>query len=127
LLFTLLLIPLAIWPKRYDARSHRKVAGRPQIGVAFSPFPHSEKSDMMLITGSTGGRRSRHGVYRWLLRVQTINAEIRPTNVSRIISKRIMLDPPFRFQRRPGLDPGLSCLKLQCFAQEPASSLSEES
>jgi hypothetical protein len=30
----------------------------------------------------------------------------------------------FRFQRSPGLYPGLSCLKLEYFAQEPASSLS---
>jgi hypothetical protein len=82
---------------------------------------------MMLITGPAMRRRSRHGVYRWPLRVQTINAEIRPTNVSRIISIRIIKDSPFRFQRRPGPLPGLSCLKLRCFAQEPASSLSMES
>jgi len=58
---------------------------------------------MMLITGPALRGRSRYGVYRGLLRVQTINAEIRPTNVSRIIGKRIIKDPPFRFQRRPGL------------------------
>lgn len=38
-------------------------------------------------------------------------------------SARIIKDPPFRFQRRPGPLPGRSRLKLQCFAQEPASSL----
>jgi hypothetical protein len=40
--------------------------------------------------GTGERRRSRHGAYRRLLRVQTINAEIRPTNVSRIISNRII-------------------------------------
>jgi hypothetical protein len=44
----------------------------------------------------TGGCRSRHGAYRWLLRVQMINAEIRPTKKSRITNIRIMLSPPFR-------------------------------
>jgi hypothetical protein len=77
--------------------------------------------------GTGERRRSRHGVYRRPLRVQTINAEIRPRKVSRIISRRIIKYPPFRFQRRPGLFPGLSCLKPQCFAQEPASPPSEES
>jgi len=71
--------------------------------VAFSPFPYRGKTCYDADNGTGERRRSRHGVYRGLLRVQTINAEIRPTNVSRIISIRIIKDPPFRFQRRPGL------------------------
>jgi hypothetical protein len=54
---------------------------------------------MMLVTGPVYGADPATGVYRRPLWVQTINAEIRPTNVSRSTSSRIInLDPPFRFQ-----------------------------
>jgi len=49
----------------------------------------------MLVAGPVCGR-SRHGVYRWTLRVQTINAENRPMKASRITNIRILLYPPFR-------------------------------
>jgi len=45
---------------------------------------------MMLVTGPVNGADPATGVYREPLRVQTINAEIRPTNVSRMISIRII-------------------------------------
>jgi hypothetical protein len=83
---------------------------------------------MMLITGPALRRRSRHGVYRGLLRVQTINAEIRPTKISRIISMKIIVRSSFPLPAKArAITPGFPVLKLKCFAQEPASSPSRES
>jgi hypothetical protein len=72
--------------------------------------------------------RSRHGVYREPLRVQTIYAEIRPTKISRIISMKIIVRSSFLLPAKArSSTPGFPVLKLEYFAQEPASSLSTES
>jgi hypothetical protein len=82
---------------------------------------------MMLITGPAMRSPIPPRRYRWPLRVQTINAVIRPTNISRIISMKIIVRSSFPLPAKARPVAGLSCLKLRCLAQEPASSLSEES
>ena len=60
---------------------------------------------MMLVTGPVYGADPATGVYRGPLRVQTINAEIRTNERQPNYQQKDHKDPPFRFQRRPGLDP----------------------
>ena len=64
--------------------------------------------------------------YPWLLRVQMISADSRPTKASRITSKRIISRSSFLLLAKARAVPGLSRLKLKCFAQEPAHSPSAE-
>jgi hypothetical protein len=61
---------------------------------------------MMLVTGPVYGADPVTGVYRGPLRVQTINAEIRPTKVSRIISIRIIEILLSASSAGPGSTPG---------------------
>jgi hypothetical protein len=67
---------------------------------------------MMLVAGP-GLSRSRRDVYRRPLRVQTINAESRPINASRITNIRIISRSSFPLQVKARAEPGLSRLKLR--------------
>jgi hypothetical protein len=88
-------------PKSCMTAGNRRVVQR--------AYARAAKPAMMLTMGPARESRSRHGV----------TDENQPN-----YQQENHVDPPFRFQRRPGPCAGLSCLKLRCFAQEPVSSLS---
>ena len=77
---------------------------------------------MMLVAEPVGEHRPRSSVYRWPLRVQTINAVNRPISFSRITNSRIINDPPFCSAWRPGLPPGFPVFEAQVLLTRTRSS-----
>jgi len=100
--------------------------GEPETGQLFALVIGAE---LRYDVGSGTGmhHRSRRDVYRRPLRVQTINAESRPTKASRITNIRIISRSSFPLQVKARAEPGLSRLKLRYFSREPALPLFTES
>src|ERR1017187_1072533 len=103
LFFTVLLIPVALFAEEIRRSESTKSC-------------RSLVSRICYHAGSGTGvwRRPRHGVYRWPLRVQTTNAEIRPISFSRITSIRIIISILLSASTGgPGIYPGLSRFEAQ--------------
>lgn len=118
--------------RRGTFRADTRVLGRPpartlRVGGGARIALLSDAELRYDADSGTGLRhRSRCGVYRWPLRVQRINTEIRPTKASGIFSMKIISRSSFPLQVKARAGPGLSRLKLQCFSREPALSLFTE-
>jgi hypothetical protein len=98
-------------------------ADRRAIGGGIFGFPKVIDAKLRYDAGSGTGlqHRSRRGVYRWPLRVHTINAVNRPIKASRITNIRIISRSSFPLQVKARAGPGLSRLQLWCRSREPAS------